>query len=127
MFYRHSQRENKVRTIAAVSADGLTLTLTEPLKYSHLSVSVTLPDGTVFEGRAEVGLLTRNILVRGSQHQEWNDKIEACPDGFNTGTVFERSCLLSTCFLDRFRVVERFNSLSFSLFILFVWVKTGGD
>lgn len=75
-----------MRRIASVSADGMTLTLTEPLNYTHLGVSVTLPDGTVFEGRAEVGLLTRNIVVRGSQNQEWNDKVEACPGGFNTGT-----------------------------------------
>uniref|UniRef100_A0A3Q3X6F5 Uncharacterized protein n=1 Tax=Mola mola TaxID=94237 RepID=A0A3Q3X6F5_MOLML len=94
--HRHSQRENEVNRIADVSADGLTLTLTEPLKYSHLGVSVTLPDGTVFEGRAEVGLLTRNILVRGSQHQEWNDQIEACPDGFNTEFATQ------TCFQGRF-------------------------
>jgi len=71
--------------IASVSADGRTLTLTEPLRYTHLGVSVTLPDGTVFEARAEVGLLTRNIVVRGSNNMEWNDQIEACPDGFNTG------------------------------------------
>ncbi|XP_050924319.1 LOW QUALITY PROTEIN: PKHD1 like 1, tandem duplicate 1 [Lates calcarifer] len=90
--HRHSQRENEVRRIAAVSADGKTLTLTEPLNYTHLGVSVTLPDGTVFEGRAEVGLLTRNIVVRGSQHQEWNDKIEACPDGFNTGEFATQTC-----------------------------------
>lgn len=76
-----------MRRIAAVSADGKTLTLNEALNYTHLGVSVTLPDGTVFEGRAEVGLLTRNIVVRGSVHQEWSDKIEACPDGFNTGTA----------------------------------------
>ncbi|XP_025757857.1 PKHD1 like 1, tandem duplicate 1 isoform X2 [Oreochromis niloticus] len=90
--HRHSQGENEVRRIAAVSADGMTLTLTEPLNYTHLGVSVTLPDGTVFEGRAEVGLLTRNIVVRGSQNQEWNDKIEACPDGFNTGEFTTQTC-----------------------------------
>ncbi|XP_053190049.1 fibrocystin-L-like [Scomber japonicus] len=90
--HRHSQRENEVRKIASVSANGKTLTLTEPLKYTHLGVSVTLPDGTVFEGRAEVGLLTRNILVRGAQHEEWNDKIEACPDGFNTGEFTTQTC-----------------------------------
>jgi len=76
-----------VRTIASVSADGKTLTLTEPLEYTHLGVEVTLGDGTVLQGRAEVGLLTRNVLVQGSQSMEWNDKIEACPDGFNTGTL----------------------------------------
>ncbi|XP_030002867.1 PKHD1 like 1, tandem duplicate 2 [Sphaeramia orbicularis] len=95
--HRHSQRENEVRTIASVSADGMTLTLTTPLNYTHLGVSVTLHDGTVFEGRAEVGLLTRNVVVRGSQHLEWNDKIEACEDGFNTGEF-----VTQTCFQGRF-------------------------
>nr|XP_061786823.1 fibrocystin-L-like [Nerophis lumbriciformis] len=90
--HRHSQRENEVRTIASVSADGVTLTLTQALEYSHLSVAVTLPDGTLFEARAEVGLLTRNVVVRGSQHEEWQDKIEACPDGFNTGEFTTQTC-----------------------------------
>uniref|UniRef100_A0A3P8VH65 PKHD1 like 1, tandem duplicate 2 n=1 Tax=Cynoglossus semilaevis TaxID=244447 RepID=A0A3P8VH65_CYNSE len=89
---RHSQRENEVRTITSVSSDGKVLTLDTLLNYTHLGVSVTLPDGTVFEGRAEVGLLTRNIVVRGSQHVEWNDKIEACPDGFNTGEFATQTC-----------------------------------
>ncbi|XP_034748677.1 fibrocystin-L-like [Etheostoma cragini] len=90
--HRHSQRENEVRRIAAVSADGKNVTLTEPLKYTHLGVAVTLPDGTVFEGRAEVGVLTRNIVVRGSQNHEWDDKIEACPDGFDTGEFATQTC-----------------------------------
>ncbi|XP_073714826.1 fibrocystin-L [Misgurnus anguillicaudatus] len=88
----HSQGENELRRIASVSADGRTLTLTEPLTYTHLGVSVTLPDGTVFEARAEVGLLTRNIVVRGSHNQEWNDSIPACPDGFNTGEFAVQTC-----------------------------------
>ncbi|XP_072530724.1 PKHD1 like 1, tandem duplicate 1 [Salminus brasiliensis] len=90
--HRHSQSENEVRTIANVSADGRTLTLTEPLKYTHLGVSVSLPDGTVFEGRAEVGVLTRNIVVRGSVNQEWSDQIKACPDGFDTGEFATQTC-----------------------------------
>ncbi|XP_062266639.1 PKHD1 like 1, tandem duplicate 1 [Platichthys flesus] len=89
---RHSQRENEVRHIASVSADQKTLTLTEPLQYTHLGVSVTLPDGTVFDARAEVGLLTRNVVVRGAEHEEWKDKIEACPDGFNTGEFATQTC-----------------------------------
>ncbi|XP_056106662.1 fibrocystin-L-like [Rhinichthys klamathensis goyatoka] len=90
--HRHSQRENELMRIASVSADGRTLTLTEPLRYTHLGVSVTLPDGTVFEARAEVGLLTRNIVVRGSNNVEWNDQIAACPDGFNTGEFATQTC-----------------------------------
>lgn len=59
--------------------------LTDPLNYTHLGITVTLPDGTLFEARAEIGILTRNILIRGSDSVEWNSKIPACPDGFDTG------------------------------------------
>ncbi|KAM9385916.1 fibrocystin-L-like isoform 2-T2 [Pholidichthys leucotaenia] len=90
--HRHSQGENEVRRIAAVSADGRTLTLDSPLNYTHLGVSVTLPDGTVFEGRAEVGLLTRNVVVRGSQHLEWDETIAACEEGFDTGEFTTQTC-----------------------------------
>ncbi|XP_059501744.1 PKHD1 like 1, tandem duplicate 1 isoform X2 [Stegostoma tigrinum] len=90
---RHSQRENEDRIIEAVSDDGRTLNLTEPLTYQHLGVSIRLPDGVVFEARAEVGLLTRNIVIRGSNHVEWNDQIEACPDGFDTGEFATQTCL----------------------------------
>ncbi|KAM8840499.1 PKHD1 like 1, tandem duplicate 1 isoform 3-T3 [Spinachia spinachia] len=90
--HRHSQGENEQMRIAAVSANGRVITLSEPLKYTHLGVTVTLPDGTLFEGRAEVGLLTRNIVVRGSEHQEWDETIEACPDGFNTGEFSTQTC-----------------------------------
>uniref|UniRef100_A0A3P9PH58 PKHD1 like 1, tandem duplicate 2 n=1 Tax=Poecilia reticulata TaxID=8081 RepID=A0A3P9PH58_POERE len=94
--HRLSQRENEVRTIAAVSAGGKTLTLTEPLSFSHLGVSATLPTGAVFQARAEVGLLTRNVVVRGSQNLDWSDEVEACPDGFNTEFATQ------TCFQGRF-------------------------
>lgn len=90
--HRHSQRENEVRQIASVSDDGQTLTLTEPLEYRHLGVEVTFLEGTVFEGRAEVGLLTHNIKVRGSTHMDWLDKIEACPEGFDTGEFSTQTC-----------------------------------
>uniref|UniRef100_A0AAR2IPV4 Polycystic kidney and hepatic disease 1 (autosomal recessive)-like 1 n=1 Tax=Pygocentrus nattereri TaxID=42514 RepID=A0AAR2IPV4_PYGNA len=90
--HRYSQIENEVRIIAAVSADGRTLNLTQPLKYTHLGESITLPDGTVFEAKAEVGVLTRNVVVRGSVNQDWNDLIPACPDGFNTGEFATQTC-----------------------------------
>ncbi|CAL8298854.1 unnamed protein product [Lota lota] len=90
--HRHSQTENEVRTIASVSADGKTLTLTKALEHTHLGVSVPLPGGTVLEGRAEVGLLTRNVVVRGAQSMEWNDEIQACPAGFNTGEFATQTC-----------------------------------
>uniref|UniRef100_A0A7N4NVE6 Fibrocystin-L n=1 Tax=Sarcophilus harrisii TaxID=9305 RepID=A0A7N4NVE6_SARHA len=82
--HRHSQKENEKKTIASISDDGMSIKLTSSLKYTHLGKTITLPDGTLFEARAEVGVLTRNILVRGSNNIEWNDKIPACPDGFDT-------------------------------------------
>ncbi|XP_073925166.1 fibrocystin-L isoform X4 [Castor canadensis] len=91
--HRHSQPENEKRTIASVSADGINITLTDPLDYTHLGITITLPDGTLFEARAEVGILTRNILIRGSDNVEWNNKIPACPDGFDTGEFATQTCL----------------------------------
>ncbi|XP_007188845.2 fibrocystin-L isoform X1 [Balaenoptera acutorostrata] len=91
--HRHSQQENEKRTIASVSAGGRNITLTNPLNYTHLGITVTLPDGSLFEARAEIGILTRNILIRGSDNVEWNNKIPACPDGFDTGEFATQTCL----------------------------------
>ena len=41
----------------------------------------------MLEARAEVGVLTRNIKYRGSDNPSWHEEIEACPDGFDTGTI----------------------------------------
>ncbi|KAM7075195.1 fibrocystin-L isoform 14-T16 [Molossus nigricans] len=106
--HRHSQRENEEKSVAAVSADGVTVTLASPLSYTHLGITVPLPDGTPFEARAEVGILTRNILIRGSDNVEWNNQIPACPDGFDaalgvtsiTGVCNERCGGWSAKFVD---------------------------
>jgi hypothetical protein len=82
----HSQSQNEKHTIASVSGDGLTLTLTEPLAHDHLGVTGSFDSGTVnVEFRAEVGLLSHNVVVRGSQDIQWDDQIKACPEGFDTG------------------------------------------
>ena len=52
----------EVATISAVS--GATVTLAEPLGFSHYGELQTIAGRTVDE-RAEVGLLTRNVVVRG--------------------------------------------------------------
>ncbi|XP_064635838.1 fibrocystin-L-like [Lineus longissimus] len=89
--HRHSQRENEELTIAAISGDGKTITLVENLQYEHLGVTVTV-GGMPLEMRAEVGLLTHNILFRGSNDPQWNVVIEACPDGFDTGEFATQTC-----------------------------------
>ena len=55
---RHSLQQNEKRRIAAIGADGYSLTLDQPLGYKHLSISQTF--GTeVVETRAEIGRLSR--------------------------------------------------------------------
>lgn len=82
--HRHGQQETEQRTITSVSTDKRTLTLDQPLTYSHLGVTGNY-GGQNIEFRAEVGLLSRTITFRGTLDEQWNDPIEQCPDGFDTG------------------------------------------
>ena len=64
------------RVIAAVSDDGYTVTLTEPLEHRHISVCNNGPNNNGFGFgwageicmRAEVGLLSRNIVFTGDKN-----------------------------------------------------------
>ena len=56
--------EVEVRNITSVSSDGKTLTLETGLKYAHYGVLQTF-DGKTLDERAEVGLLSRNIVIQG--------------------------------------------------------------
>lgn len=78
------KNENEVREIASVSSDGLTLTLTEALKYEHVSMEQTLAGRTI-QTRAEVGLLTRNVKIRGNINTDFVTNIEACDEKWNPG------------------------------------------
>jgi hypothetical protein len=84
---RHSQRENEKMKISQISADKRTLTLESNLEYTHLGTATQL-GGTNVEFRAEVGLLTHNVLVRGEADSQWEEDIEACDAGFDTGILF---------------------------------------
>ncbi|KAL4433088.1 hypothetical protein ABPG77_006515 [Micractinium sp. CCAP 211/92] len=55
------ENQNEVATVKAVSPDGLTLYLTQPLAYQHYGGP---------EYQAEVGLLSRYILVQGDASTE---------------------------------------------------------
>ena len=50
-----------------------------------LLLQVHLASGVNLEARAEIALLSRNIVFRGSDREDWHDHIDACPDGFDTG------------------------------------------
>ena len=82
-----SQNENEKVQIASVAADKKTITLTKDLKFKHLGIKQNFQGGVSLETRAEVGLLTHNVVVRGNNDPQWNDKIPACPAGFDPGTA----------------------------------------
>ncbi|CAF3592631.1 unnamed protein product [Rotaria sordida] len=91
-----SQGQSEIRTITAISSNGLTLTLDSALTYSHLGVTRNVGSTSV-EIRAEVGLLSHNVIFQGSTTSTWNTTIEACPTGFNPGEF-----AVQTCFLGRY-------------------------
>jgi hypothetical protein len=56
--------EAEVRVLAALEVGGTRLVLTSPLTHEHLGVSFDI-DGHTVEMRAEVGLLSHNVVVQG--------------------------------------------------------------
>ena len=97
-----SQGENEVRTITAISTDKKTLTLDSSLNFTHLSVVRTVGTGSnarQLEIRAEVGLLTRNVLFQGFNDASWTSlkSAKACPNGYDPGEF-----AVQTCFLGRY-------------------------
>lgn len=79
-----SQGQSEIRTITAISSNGFTLTLDSSLNFEHLGITQTVGPTSV-ELRAEVGLLSHNIVFQGSVTPTWNITIDACPTGFNPG------------------------------------------
>ena len=71
-------QEAEVRTITSISADGLTLYFDDPLQYSHRAESLYQNNGQTGEDyrewnkeiRAEVGLLSRNVVIQGDGDSE---------------------------------------------------------
>jgi hypothetical protein len=59
-----SQRETETRTITAISSNGRVLTLDSPLTFEHLGLTQPVGSTTV-EARAEVGLLSHNVIFQG--------------------------------------------------------------
>ncbi|CAF4466498.1 unnamed protein product, partial [Rotaria magnacalcarata] len=93
---RFSQRESEIRQITNISSNGLILMLDSPLTYTHLGLVQSVNSITV-EVRAEVGLLTHNVVFQGYVTPTWNDTIAACPSGFNPDEF-----AVQTCFLGRY-------------------------
>lgn len=93
-----SQRENEVSKIVVMTQgeSGSILTLEAPLVYEHISVRQVI-DGRVIDTCAEVGYLTRNVVVRGNKEDEWIEEVEGCDEEFRPGQF-----QVQTCFRGRF-------------------------
>ncbi len=57
----------------------------------------TLDDGEPYKLCGEVGLLSHNILIHGSDDAQWHDKIDECAAGFDTGTYKYVSFSINIC------------------------------
>ena len=86
-----SLRENEVLNITGISPDGMRIYFTPPLKYKHISIVQNI-EGHKIETRAEVGLLTRNVKIQGSRHDQWDGIIEACPKEFDPDQFAQQTC-----------------------------------
>ena len=99
---RFSKNENEVRTITMIEENQITLD--SPLLYDHLSETRQLDDDVSIEIKAEVGLLTRNILFSGYNDPSWSSlyTAPACPEGFypeefaiQTCNTYKKFCFLN--------------------------------
>ena len=107
---RFSQEECEQRRILNISSDGLTVTLNEPLKYKHLGLTQQLNTTITLQIRAEVGLLSHNIIIQGKtdalngsidisifvfmlticvgiSSSTLNSSVRACPEDFTPGQI----------------------------------------
>ena len=75
--------QSETNYIKSVSSDKQTITLQSPLQFQHLSETRTI-GGVSVKIRAEVGLLSRNVLFNAINDNSWNAlrSANACPDGF---------------------------------------------
>lgn len=107
-----SPEENEQLTVTSVSSDGQTIGIKPVLKYKHIAIVQTIA-GKTLETRAEVGLLTRNVVVEGSTQKEWtSENFQECPEDFDPDQFATQ-----TCFVGRYGV-ER-NSDQFGSQIMF--------
>lgn len=95
---KFSVGQSEVRTVIDVSDDKTTLTLDQPLSFTHLAEERTVSDGSGKDYkvwiRAEVGLLSRNVVFQGHNDDSWNAlrSAQACPDGFDPGEFATQTC-----------------------------------
>lgn len=87
-----------MRTITSVSSDGHTIEFAEPLEFDHISITQTLA-GQEVATRAEVGLLSRKVKIRGAINEDFVEEIEGCEEQFRPGKFICGVCEFVVCLL----------------------------
>lgn len=59
---------------------------------SHISTSEDL-NGIIVATSGEVGLLSHNIRIQGSNKVKYHDEIKDCPEDIEPGTIVKNICL----------------------------------
>ena len=88
--------QTELMTISSISADNRTITLDSPLRFEHLGEEIEVGNGVKVFMRAEVGLLSHNVLVNAVNDDSWNNirSANACPAGFNPAEFATMTCFL---------------------------------
>lgn len=99
---KFSPGQSETARILAKSPDRTTLTLDKNLQYVHLGEPRQVGSGAqvkYLQVRAEVGLLSRNVLFQGFKDDSWAPLLSApaCPAGFDP-----LDFAVQTCFLGRY-------------------------
>jgi len=98
---KFSPGESEVKTVVSKSSNNRTLTLDTSLKFKHLSEKRTVGTQKPYDIylRAEVGLLSRNVVIQGHNDESWAPLLSApaCPAGFDPSEF-----AVQTCFLGRY-------------------------
>ncbi|TPP64918.1 hypothetical protein FGIG_04510 [Fasciola gigantica] len=89
---RNSHGENEEHEIQSVSADNRTLTLVGTIAYRKLSLTINYTGGVSGFFSAEVGLLTRNVVIRGDSNSTVPSSVPQCPADFSTGQFATQTC-----------------------------------
>ncbi|XP_053372849.1 fibrocystin-L-like [Mercenaria mercenaria] len=86
-----SQNESEKKIISAISENKMTLTLDSPLNAEHIGDAESFNE-TSIQLRAEVGLLTRSIVVRGNKDFQWSGEAKNCRPGTQNDDYIPRTC-----------------------------------
>ncbi|CAH8562789.1 unnamed protein product [Schistosoma turkestanicum] len=93
---KSSHNESEEHVIQEISSDNRTITLVGQLAYKKLSVKKTYSNGVTGNFAAEVGLLSRNILIRGTEEPVVSSSVPKCPSSFSTNQFATHTCIIGS-------------------------------